>query len=304
VAAIVPVFDRPVSVIEALDSVAAQSRPPDVLVVVDDGSSDETRRRIEVWIAERGGRLPARLVSLEHRGVSAARNRGVEAAGDPDWVAFLDSDDLWPENYLQAHLDALRGRPDAIASSSDKESLDAPSGRTRRVRRDWIAGDAVRGVLRHGPPGVSNTVVRAETLRAIGGFDEALETAEDLDLALRLAVRGPWCHVGGAPVVYRHRLGEVRGEAPSLGHQHPDRRRTRARVLERFLAVAPRERPDLVPEIERLVGRQWAKAGRQLERLGRTREAADCLRRALSYRPLDLRARLRLGWLGCVASWR
>lgn len=290
-AVVVPVFDRPSAVLEALDSVAAQTRPPDDLIVVDDGSTGDTATQVDAWLAQHSLSFPARLIRQARRGVSAARNRGVRAAADADLIAFLDSDDLWPENYLAAHDQALFAHPLAVASTCDKDSTDVPSGARRRAERKWVEYDTTREIARRGPPGVSNTVVRGADFRATGGFDESLETAEDLDLMLRLSVRGAWIHVAETSAFYRHRLGETRGEAASLGHLHTDRRRTRAEVLDAFRSNVESADPGLARDLRKVVGRQWARAGRQLQQEGRGGEAAECFDRAIAAWPLDLRSR-------------
>lgn len=296
VAVVVPVFERPRAVLEALESVASQTRRPDALVVVDDGSNDDTPERIAQWIGARGGALGARLVRRPHAGVSATRNHGAASVAHADVLAFLDSDDRWVESYLEAHLEVLSGDPAAVASTSDKNSLDVPTGRRRRVDRSWVERDCPLEIARRGPPGISNTVIRAEAFRRVGGFSERLDTAEDLDLMLRLSLLGRWRHVPATEVEYRHRLGETWGEAPSLGHEHEDRRRTRAQVLEDFASEVASTRPDLVSPLQRLTAAQWERAGRQLMRAGRRREALPCFERSLALRPMAWRAR--------AAAWR
>jgi GT2 family glycosyltransferase len=191
---------------------------------------------------------------------------------------------------------ALEQRSDAVAATCDKQSIDAPSGRARQVGRAWVSHGATRGMIEHGPAGISNSVFRAAAVRAAGGFDPALHTAEDLDLMLRVSLLGEWLYVPGALMVYRHRLAEARGEAPALAHWHADRRRTRAEVVERFLARG--EIRGVVPERvrRRAVGRLWAKAGRQLRVAGHASEARQCFRRALRARPFDVRSLLG-AWL-------
>ncbi len=295
-AAIVPVFERPSVVLDALESVARQTRPPARLIVVDDGSSDATADRVEEWIAGATLAFPAELVRQAHEGVSVARNRGAELAAGVDLFAFLDSDDLWAENYLEEMVAALEPRPDAIAASCNKRGVDAASGRERITRRGWVQSAATLGMVQHGPAGISNSVLRASAFFAEGGFVPALQTAEDLDLMLRLSLRGAWLHVASTTVTYRHRYAEMRGEAPALAHWHADRRRTRAEVLEQFLA-----RDDVREAVptdvgRRMLGQLWSKAGRQLRAVGRRAEADDCFRHALRARPLDVRSRLRLWW--------
>lgn len=289
---VVPVFERPTAVLEALASIGAQTRPPAALCVVDDGSADATPDRVEAWLAGARLRFPATLLREPRRGVSAARNRGFAAVSDRvELVAFLDSDDLWPPGYLDAHARALEEAPGAIASTCDKDSIDVPSGRVGRVSRAWVAGDATGAIARRGPPGISNTVIRVEDFAAIGGFDEQLETAEDLDLMLRLSLRGRWVYVAETAATYRHRLGDARSEAPALGHHHFDRRRTRARVLDAFRERVAASRPELATVLRGLAARQWARAGRQLAGQRRYRDAIDCFDRSLEIAPMQTRAR-------------
>ena len=296
VVAIVPVFERPRAVVEALDSIAAQTRAPDAIVVVDDGSQDETADRVDEWIRRQSGPAAARSVRSPHRGVSSARNVGLAEAAEADWIAFLDSDDRWAPNYLEAHLARLESLENVVAGTCDKASLDVPTGRRRRVDRAWVERDTTLRIARHGPPGISNSVLRASDVRALGGFRESLQTAEDLDLMLRLSCRGGWAHVSGTTTEYRHRLGESWGEAPSLGHVHEDRRRTRAEVLDEFSVDVCSSDPVLGRALTRLAAEQWGRAGRQLEAAGRTSEARECFERALRLRPSAWRSRF--------AAWR
>lgn len=292
VGVVVPVFERPTAVVEALDSVLAQERRPEALVVVDDGSEDSTPARVDRWVEDNRSAFAAlEFVRQANCGVSAARNRALEALPGIDLVAFLDSDDLWPPHYLKEQVWSLSTDGRAVASTADKMSLDVPSGRERRAGRAWVARDTTREIVLRGPPGVSNTVFRRRALEAAGRFDEQLRTAEDFDLMLRLSRFGPWLHASSTFAHYRHRLGESRGEAPSLGHAHADRRRTRAEVLDGFLAsLGPADGP-LFRLVRRVAGRQWARAGRQLARAGRADEAVSAFGRAIERRPLDVRSR-------------
>lgn len=296
VVAVVPVFERPRAVVEALESIVAQTRAPDAVVVVDDGSQDETPDRVDAWIRRQPGPVPARLVRSSHRGVSSARNLGLAEAVEADWIAFLDSDDRWAPNYLEAHLARLASLENVVAATCDKASLDVPTGRRRRVDRAWVERDTTLRIAQHGPPGISNSVLRASDVRALGGFRESLQTAEDLDLMLRLSCRGRWVHVAATTTEYRHRLGESWGEAPSLGHAHEDRRRTRAEVLDEFSLTVRSSDPALGRAVTHLAADQWGRAGRQLWAAGRVSEARECFERALRLRPTAWRSRF--------AAWR
>src|SRR5262245_46867592 len=116
VAAIIPVFNRPRAVLEAMDSVLAQTHQPAKLIVVDDGSTDETPAVVEEWLRAKHPPFEARLVRQPNAGAAAARNRGVAEAQGCEVYAFLDSDDLWPADYVRRLSDAFAAHPEAVAS--------------------------------------------------------------------------------------------------------------------------------------------------------------------------------------------
>ena len=112
VSVIIPTFNRAERLPRALLSVLEQSRPADEVIVVDDGSSDQTR---ELLKAE----FPAiKLIVQSNQGVSAARNRGVEASSG-SWLAFLDSDDEWLPEKLEVQMQAAAANPQFYLIHSD-----------------------------------------------------------------------------------------------------------------------------------------------------------------------------------------
>ncbi len=105
VSVVIPTFNRASVVTRALESVLLQTRPPDELLVVDDGSTDDTAERVR---AELPG---VRVIEQENRGVSAARNAGIRAATGT-WIALLDSDDEWLPEKLDRQLRAVTTEPE------------------------------------------------------------------------------------------------------------------------------------------------------------------------------------------------
>ena len=166
---------------EAVESVLGQSYPRVELLVVDDGSTDES---LEV-LRRYGGRL--RCISQPRQGVSAARNRGIrESRGE--LVAFLDSDDSWHQEKLARQVARL-DRPAVGMVCCGMEQIDEAGrvlGRSVPTQRGRLLRDIA--LLRWTyAPGGSAALVRRSSLERAGLFDEALSTSADWDLWRRIA---------------------------------------------------------------------------------------------------------------------
>jgi glycosyltransferase involved in cell wall biosynthesis len=195
---VIPAFRAERFLPRCLGSVAAQTLAPSEIVVVDDGSDDATAA-----VAER---LGARVLRQQNRGPGAARNAGVAALGS-QWVAFLDADDAWEPHALARYADAIRLAPDVRVIFGDY-AVDEPGAEiaswfrhdpayhaiSRRAiaphlsrcdRRDLVAA-LVRSLSFIS---TSSLAIRCDAFLAVGGFDEELKIAEDLDLLLRLFAR-------------------------------------------------------------------------------------------------------------------
>ena len=167
---------------EAIDSVLAQTHAAFELIVIDDGSTDNTPATLAALCREHPN---LRFESTTHRGVAAARNRGVELARSP-LIAFLDSDDLWHREKLARQLDVMLANPSLEISQC--QELWIRSGRRvnpgrRHAKR---GGDLFIESLRTCLVSASAVMVRTGLFRALDGFDEAMLAAEDYDLWLRI----------------------------------------------------------------------------------------------------------------------
>jgi glycosyltransferase involved in cell wall biosynthesis len=201
ISVVLPVRDAARTVCEQIDALAVQDhRGPWELIVVDGGSRDDSMVRVRARLR----RFPrARVVDGRgdaRNGASLARNRGAAAARG--WlIAFCDADDVVAPGWLDALARAARDAG-VVAGRLDVDALNTPAVRRRHER----AGAPVHRFL----PSASsaNCAVRADVLRALGGFDEDHPGAEDRDLSWRAQLEGHrLTFAPGAVVAYRHRDG-------------------------------------------------------------------------------------------------
>jgi len=180
VSVIIPTYNRRAMVHEAVASVRTQRGASFELIVIDDGSTDETSESLAHL-------NDVRIERVAHRGPAAARNHGVAIARAP-LIAFLDSDDLWMPDKLQRQLAFMRAHPDcAIAQTGEiwlRDGRRVNPGHRHRKR----AGDIFLQSLRTCLISPSAVMMRTDLFRASGGFDEDFAAAEDYDLWLRILV--------------------------------------------------------------------------------------------------------------------
>lgn len=194
VSVIVPTWNRAELVCKAIDSVLAQSYSGFELIVVDDGSTDDTPRRI----ASYGKRLTC--LTQRNSGVSSARNLGI-AHSRGRWIAFLDSDDTWDPRKLQIQMNAVEAAGDAlrVCFTDCRVSPDGADSDTLFRRASFGTGDgSTLGVTdpiaqvtaRSLTVYMSSVLANGDWLRAREAFDPRLQICEDTDLLLRMALDG------------------------------------------------------------------------------------------------------------------
>ena len=166
------------------------------LIVIDDGSIDQTPQLIQsILEGGRPGTDRIRYVGQEQQGKSAALNHGVGIAAG-EWIAFLDSDDIWLTNKLELQLRALQQFANCDACFTDAQytnnpQLDITAFRRAGRRHEGVLGivpDALEFVINE-PHGIhiQTVVVRASRMREVGGFDRHLRVLEDHDFVFRMA---------------------------------------------------------------------------------------------------------------------
>jgi glycosyltransferase involved in cell wall biosynthesis len=217
VSVVIPTYNRRAMVLEAIDSVLAQSATGFELIVIDDGSTDGTAEHL----ARLDGTI--RIERIDHRGPAAARNRGVELARTP-MIAFLDSDDLWSSTKLERQLAFMRANPGCAISQTNEIWIRNGRRVNPGVRHRKRAGDIFIDSLRTCLISMSATMVRTDLFRACGGFDEIMAAAEDYDLWLRILID--------------HEAGLLDEPLVTRRGGHPDQTSATTPALDRFRILA------------------------------------------------------------------
>ena len=289
---VIPVFNRRRMVVECLANVARQDRLPDLVLVVDDASTDGTAQVVSEWIDARADRDRWRLLTLaENVGAAAARNRGHHAAGEIDLVAFLDSDDLWPPDFLKRAESVLAEDPAAVAATADIR-VERPQ-RPPRTRDLSAIERRISDVLFRDAGIGSATVLRSSAVRRAGGFPESFPTGHDLHLFCAVSALGGWRHLTGAPITKRQGF-HAPGEESHLATSYADHMQRWARVYESAIDEHG-ERLGLDSRARaHLIGARWYRAGKVARKRGDTPAARECLRKAIRRRPFDHRQRVQL----------
>ena len=200
ISAVIPTFNSAAYVKQAIESVRSQTLAVDEVIVVDDGSTDATK-------AVTAGFPEVKFIEQNHLGPAAARNNGVRHARS-EYIAFLDSDDLWLPNKLGTQLAGLSANPSAGFSFATLSAFrDAEGGELSdglflpQQLRHWFAahtyqsgaaaGDIYSLLLGANCMQTSSVVARRDALMQVGLFDERMIHGEDHDLWLKLARRWP-----------------------------------------------------------------------------------------------------------------
>lgn len=285
VAVVVPLYNRATTVLQSLSSVVKQTMLPRHLVVVDDGSIDDSAGAVNRWIETSRPACTATLIRQANKGAGAARNRGLAAVEDCRYVAFLDSDDCWPVDFLSRAVARLDADEAAIAATADRRYYRKHSKRAGFHTSRDIERTPASWLMTHSAGIASCSLFRVDAIRRLGGFDESIPTGQDAELFLRLSMTGRWLHIPGEPVNFYIGFTAGDGEESNLSFKYVDRKRRWVQIRERFIfgqgghGVVPR------PVYRRALAKLWHKAGNDYSSLGQVKLAAVCYRKALAYRP-------------------
>lgn len=270
-----------------MESVLAQTCTDFEIIIVDDGSTDDTRRVLTQFT----NRSIITCLYQDNGGPAQARNVGIKAATG-GYIALLDCDDIWFPDKLERQVAILRGKSQPGLVHANYEVID-PIGRVIQHAKAGQSRDALHIAFTGGQaPLLSTIIVPRGLLEKVGGFDPNLWVSEDSDLILRLYEATTFECIDRVLV---HKFQQIQGDedAPDEGHSHLEK------VLssrERFLARV-QSRSTLNKEQQVALNREWSsyylmKGGCE-ERQGRWAEARKQYFAAVQKEPFRLRGYTR-----------
>ena len=198
VSIIIPCYNAEKTIKETIDSILLQTFTNFEIIVINDGSTDNTLPVIHQLKNDR-----IRVFSFENSGPQKSRNRGIEQAHG-EYIALIDADDLWTPDKLASQLEALQNTPAAAVAYSWTDIIDETGQVIQSTARSQAQGDIFAELLKHNfLANGSNPLIKAEAMRAVGGFDEAILAGQDWDMYLTLAAHYPFVVVPQVQILYR-----------------------------------------------------------------------------------------------------
>ena len=307
---VIPTMNRATIITDVLDAVLNQTLKPDCLVVVDDGSTDNSVEVIHNWKLRTNPPFETKLIALPYNmGVSVARNVGfAQAQAKHQYVYFLDSDEMPSSNLLEEMTAALNQHPDAVAVSASRRlkgekpgTFDiALLGEDEKFSSQSIFtfySDSRFFCL----SGCTNTLFRSDLVGQLNGFNEARLVGEDWDFLSRLSLihPGPWLMIS-APFIIPLESGlhlSAKGGYPNILRQN-------AYTDEWFINALVKKYPTTYPNYRHQLATRWRRIGLTYLTRSRVAEARNCFHRSLAWNAFDnkralfyLMLTLSFGWL-------
>jgi glycosyltransferase involved in cell wall biosynthesis len=302
ISVIIPTFNRAIQVQAALKSVLAQTYREFEVIVVDDGSTDGTGEAIPTIISPQGtGGKQIRYFFQPNQGQSAARNKGIDEARG-EWVAFLDSDDVWLPEKLEWQVRAIEQFKDkCCACITDARLVDNLGMDTTAFRESGkpyqetlgMDSEAVGNLVKcRDPFWVSTLLVRTDVVKQVGWFDPHIEYAEDHDFLFRLSLVTPFCYVN-KPLASLDRSKSPRGSKCRPWDNVEVRLRGSQSMLEKWLKLDSKLPADVRKTIVRSLRQVYSAWTNWHLEQGQYEEARQAVCMAMKY---ELTTNLAVKW--------
>ncbi|MBI4781803.1 MAG: glycosyltransferase [Oscillatoriophycideae cyanobacterium NC_groundwater_1537_Pr4_S-0.65um_50_18] len=216
ISVLMPVYNGDRYLTEAVESVLAQTFTDFEFLIIDDGSTDRSLQILQQYAAQ-DDRI--RLISRENRGLIATLNQMLELA-QGEFLARMDADDIAVGDRFAAQLEFLRQHPDYVCVGGAFALMDA-QGRTVLPLEMPETNDEIQQAILSGRTIINHpcAMIRRQALEAIGGYDTAMVTVEDLDMLLRLGEVGKLANLKQMVLKYRFHMESVSAKRSEFQHQ-------------------------------------------------------------------------------------
>lgn len=270
VSVIMPTFNREVLLVEAVDSVLRQSYKYWELIIVDDGSVDNTAAIVK----ERyGNDLRIKYLHQSNQGQSVARNNGVESSSG-EYVAFLDSDNLWEEHRLREGVEILKNNPQIGLCYADVIYIDAQGDEIHRVNMPRHSGFVFPKLIVDNFVSMNTVMVRKSVLPSIRPFNQANRLDEDYELWLDMSVKNQYFYIP-------QYLARYRIEGERISNNFMIRLDANEATVKKTITKYGLSLEDL--EIRKGLSRHYLRRASIIGRHGSFFSALGCIQKAMGY---------------------
>ncbi|SCZ55968.1 glycosyltransferase family 2 protein [Thiohalomonas denitrificans] len=235
VSVLIPTHNMGKHIATAISSALEQTYPVAEIIVVDDGSTDDTRQVMEQFRED--GRV--KYFQRDHMGQGKARNLTLELATG-EFVAFLDADDLWTKDKLERQMPAFSADQEVGVVYSDVVVMDENASVQYFPKVKRYSGRITQPLFSGNFIPMSSAVARRRALDAAGGFSESLNMGLDYDLWLRVSVVWKFIHVPGPLLLWRSWGGQTCSH--NFRGRHDSDAIIRKRFVQEFPGVVSKER--------------------------------------------------------------
>lgn len=198
VSIITPTFNRAPFIEQAVNSVLAQTYPEFELIIVDDGSTDDTKARLEPALED----SRVKYFFQSNQGQSVARNEALSHAKG-EFICFLDSDNYWPKTKLEEQIDIFSENPDVDIVYGDTITIDEHGNELSRKNMKRYSGNIAKFMVRDNCVSMNTALARRKCFDELGGMNEKRRVADDYDLWLRFSAKYRYLYVPRFFAFYR-----------------------------------------------------------------------------------------------------
>ena len=278
VSIIIPTYNRAEMLVECLESIFAQTCDAYEVIVVDDGSTDNTDELIKPYLDR------VKYIKHENRGNAAARNSGLDLAKG-EYIAFLDSDDLWLPDKLRRDVEYLDKHSDVDMVCANGTFFGSPEFAGKKVVPDKRAiplardGVTLKAIFTRSSLRPSAMTLRRHVIEETKGFDPDFAACVDLDFAFRVLMKYKVIFINEPLFKMRKHDDHVSGDSE---------RRTRFNIkaIEKLFRDYPEARQQIGENsINKRLAYRYYRLGKITEKKGRRDEALDAYKKSLSFRP-------------------